>query len=177
MDAEFVDEFARRFRRRKLFEPTPAHVCDLGRPAIERLVPHRPPFLFVDRISALDRKGRAIAGTRHIDPADPVFAGHFPGDPVYPGALQLETMGQLGLCLLAALMRDELPSASDTAPPARAIKIHHAAFREAVLPGDDLFILAKLVERDEYTAILAGQLLRRDSVCSLGVMEVYFVPA
>jgi 3-hydroxyacyl-[acyl-carrier-protein] dehydratase len=135
------------------------------------------PRAISNRITALDLAGQAIAGERQIEPNDPVFEGHFPGDPVYPGALQIETMGQLGLCLLAALLRRKSSFASGRAPLARAIKIHHAVFREAVHPGDNLLILAKVVEWDEYTGVLAGQLLRGDTVCSLGILEVYFVQA
>src|SRR5688572_11438990 len=76
---------------------------DLGRSAVEALLPHREPFLFVDRITALDRRTPRIRARRFIPADDGVFAGHFPGNPVYPGVLQLEMIGQAGLCLLQAL--------------------------------------------------------------------------
>ena len=63
------------------------------------MLEHRPPFCS----STIYRSGPGAgggAGGARIDAADPLFAGHFPGEPVYPGVLQLETMGQLGLCLL-----------------------------------------------------------------------------
>jgi 3-hydroxymyristoyl/3-hydroxydecanoyl-(acyl carrier protein) dehydratase len=82
------DDVIKRARRHPLFSPasTTAEV-DLGPAAIERLLPHRPPMLLVDRISAVDLEQQALRAHRRIDPDDPLLAGHFPGDPVYPGAL------------------------------------------------------------------------------------------
>jgi 3-hydroxyacyl-[acyl-carrier-protein] dehydratase len=73
---------------------------EIGQAAIERILPHRAPFLLVDTITEIDVTGECIRGRRRIAPDDPVFVGHFPGEPIYPGVLQLETMGQLGLCLM-----------------------------------------------------------------------------
>lgn len=163
------DDLIRAGRKRRLYEPDPAHRVELGRNAIEALIPHRDPFLFVDRIDAVDRVGGLIAGRRWIDPNDPLFRGHFPGDPIYPGVLQVETMGQLALCLYA-LVRG--PSAG-----VRALKIHHAAFLAAIRPGAELVVLAKTLESDDYTGVCAGQVLDGDTICCHAVMEVYFVEA
>ncbi len=98
MEAERVAALARAGKKRPLWTPGPStREVFLGRAAVERLLPHRDPFLFVERITAIDLDVPGIAGRRRIDPADPLFAGHFPGAPLYPGVLQLETMGQLGI--------------------------------------------------------------------------------
>jgi 3-hydroxyacyl-[acyl-carrier-protein] dehydratase len=165
------ETLVRAFRKKPLWQPRETtRELQIGRSGIERLLPHREPFLFVDSIESIDREQAAIRGTRTIDARDPVFKGHFPGQPIYPGVLQIEMMGQLGVCL-AALIRCQ-----ETSVGVRALKVHHALFQSEVRPGDSLSILARLVEADDYTAICAGQLLKSDgSVTALAVMEVYFL--
>lgn len=178
MQADEIEAYARIGKKRPLFEIAEAHAVDLGRPAIERLIEHRDPFLFVDRITHVDLAGATIAGTRRLDPADPVFSGHFPGNPIYPGVLQIESMGQLGLCLfaLARLGRTEVRP-DDVPPPVRGLKIHHAIFIDAVRPGDELRMLARAVDHGDYTGLAVGQLFRGEQPCCFAIMEVYFVDA
>lgn len=178
MRAEELEALARTGKRRRLFELAAGHAVDLGRPAVERLLEHRDPFLLVDRITHVDLEALTIAGTRRLDPADPIFAGHFPGNPIYPGVLQVEAMGQLGLCLFALgkLGRTTVEPA-DVPPAVRGLKIHHAAFLAPVRPGDELVLLARSLEVNAYTGLAAGQLCCGDTVCCFAIMEVYFVDA
>lgn len=179
MQADELSALLRAGKKRPLWTTGPAtRAADLGRNAVERLLPHRDPFLFVERITAIDLDQETIAGRRRIDPGDPLFAGHFPGAPLYPGVLQLETMGQLGICLASFASRKSHDVPPDAVPAnVRALKIHGAVFLAEVLPGDELTILAKLVESDGYGAICAGQLLKGDTITAFAVMEVYLVDA
>src|SRR5271165_658159 len=90
---------ARRLRREPVWTPGPSTTkVNYDREAIGRLIEHRDPFLLLDTIRAVDPALGCLEGTRWLDPADPVFRGHFPGHPIYPGCLQIEMIGQLGLC-------------------------------------------------------------------------------
>jgi 3-hydroxymyristoyl/3-hydroxydecanoyl-(acyl carrier protein) dehydratase len=179
VDAELLETLVRRLRRAHLTAGgAPMVPMAAGRAEIARVLPHRAPFLLLDELTAIDLGGRRMSGRRAIDPADPILAGHFPGEPIYPGVLQIEMMGQLGLCLLALCAAGAAAIAPDATPrQVRALKVHHALFAAPVLPGDALEVGAHLVEHDGLTGIVAGQIHRGDTLCSLLVMEVYLVDA
>lgn len=160
-------------RRRPLFTPGEGTVAlDLGRESIKQMVPHRSPFLLIDRITAVDLEQSAVLGARRVDPEDPVLAGHFPGDPVYPGVLQLETMAQLCICLQFFQNTGRVEVRPDDEPPRlRLLRIHHALFLAEARPGDALTVVGKQVEDFGYTSIIAGQVLRGDTICSMSIME------
>ena len=102
--------------------------------------------------------------------------GHFPNQAIYPGVLLLEIIGHLGLCLLALLENGRVSDALRVKPrQVRILKIHHAVFLAEVGPGDDLVVLVKIIESDEYTAICAGQITKEQTICAFAVLEVYFV--
>ncbi len=133
------------------------------------LLPHRPPFLLVDALVAVDRERRILVGERRVDPDDPILGGHFPGDPIYPGVLQVEAVAQLGVCLWALL--DGRPEPAGV----RATRIHHALFMAEVPPGARLTLMARVIDEDSLTATIAGQVFHGDTLCALCVLEAYLV--
>ena len=143
-------------------------IVDIDRDAVLTMIPHRDPFLFVDKITALDVHGNRIRGRRFISPDDPLFRGHFPGNPIYPGVLQLEMIGQLALCLLHSAV-PELDG------EIRAVRIHHAVFLREVSAGEWVDVVANVVRSDEYGAVCSGQILKGDTICAFGILEVFFV--
>ncbi|MBV9583194.1 MAG: beta-hydroxyacyl-ACP dehydratase [Chloroflexi bacterium] len=164
-------------RKRALVEPGPGTLCTrLGRGSIERILPHRDPFLFIDAIVAVDLQQRAVWAQRRIAPEDPVFVGHFPDYPVYPGALLIEAMGQAGLCSLYFCRRGSVDVQADgPSIHARALRVHDAVFVSEVHPGDELTLLAQVLEHDALAATLMSQTLRGQEVCAVATLEAYLV--
>jgi len=130
----------------------------------------------VDAITALDLAARRIKGKFLPNPADPVFLGHFPGDPVYPGAFQIEAMGQLALCLAHFVTHNTVEIDAKAQPVAvRALRVHHAQYLDAVLPGDVIETYAEILDEDGMTATCTGQMVKGGKVVSFAIQEVYFV--
>ena len=176
MDFERVIKKA---RRRPLFKPAETTVeVSIGKAGIERMIPHRDPFLLVDRISQIDLEQQAMGAHRRIDPADPILAGHFPDEPVYPGALLVEAMGQASLCLHHLLQAGRTEVLDDDTPrPVRLLRIHQALFLDAARPGDELRLLCRQLESDSFTVTCAAQALRGNTVCAVALMDVFMVDA
>jgi 3-hydroxymyristoyl/3-hydroxydecanoyl-(acyl carrier protein) dehydratase len=176
-DPHVLLHLARRLRREPVWTAGPAtRRVSLGRDAIERLIEHRDPFLLFDRITQVDPKQGALEGLRFVDPADPVFRGHFPGDPIYPGALQIEMVGQLCLCCHHFRSEDTYEVAGDSKPRRlRGVQVHSASFLRAIAPGEELTIRALLLAADTLAMTCAGQLVKDGAICAVAVMEAYFV--
>ena len=105
---------------------------------ILKIIPHRYPFLFVDRILKIENDN-TIVGLKNVSIAEPYFAGHFPDHPVMPGVVVIETMAQVAACLMLRKKENRNKVAYFAA-------IDNAKFRNAVLPGDQLLIKVKLVK-------------------------------
>ncbi|MCC7297145.1 MAG: bifunctional UDP-3-O-[3-hydroxymyristoyl] N-acetylglucosamine deacetylase/3-hydroxyacyl-ACP dehydratase [Bacteroidia bacterium] len=105
---------------------------------IIRLLPHKHPFLLVDKIIAKDEK--SVTAVKNITFDEPFFEGHFPGDPIMPGVLQLEAMAQAGGVLILSQVPD--PENYGTL----FLKIDNAKFKDKVVPGDTLVMKMELTE-------------------------------
>ena len=116
---------------------------------VTRAIPHRPPFLFVDRVVEITDKG--IKATRRMDPQEAFFAGHYPGHPIMPGVLVCEAIFQAGAILLSRIMT----GAGEGVPV--LTRINNAKFRQMVRPGDTLELEAELVERMGTAYFLKGR--------------------
>ncbi len=110
--------------------------------AIQRLLPHRPPVLLVDRIVALEPGKRAV-GWKSVTMNEPFFQGHFPGHPVMPGVLILEALAQTAAVLTILTLTDDEKRDKVT----YLMAIDGARFRRPVVPGDRLELAVELVRR------------------------------
>ena len=106
---------------------------------IMKILPHRPPFLLVDRITDLEA-GVRIAGFRNVSINEPFFSGHFPGHPVMPGVLIIEALAQVA-CILAIESSDEGVRSKVT----YFVGIDSAKFRKPVFPGDQFCLEVEAV--------------------------------
>lgn len=104
---------------------------------IMEILPHRPPFLLIDRIIELTDKH--VVGMKNVTMNEPFFVGHFPGAPVMPGVLQIEAMAQCGGVLVLSTVPD--PKNYLT----YFMKIDRVKFKQKVLPGDTLIFKAELI--------------------------------
>jgi len=112
-------------------------------------IPHRPPFLFVDRVVEVTET--KIKTTKEISPEEPFFKGHYPGNPIMPGVLICESIFQTGAILLSKVIGD----ISDGVPV--LTRINNAKFKSMVKPGDNLELEAELVEKVSQAYFLKGK--------------------
>ena len=118
---------------------------------ILKILPHRHPFLLVDRIVECNDKDW-IVGIKNVAANEPCFQGHFPGMPVFPGVLQLEAMAQTAGILLNKLLGSE-------GKVSFYLGVDKAKFRRMVVPGDQLRIEIKLLKMRLGMARVAGRAL------------------
>jgi UDP-3-O-[3-hydroxymyristoyl] N-acetylglucosamine deacetylase / 3-hydroxyacyl-[acyl-carrier-protein] dehydratase len=116
------------------YDPNATPVFDIN--AIKKLLPHRAPFLLVDKIIELGASH--VIGVKNVTMNEPFFAGHFPEEPVMPGVLQIEAMAQAGGIL--AMQQIDKPEEYTT----YFLKIENVKFRRKVVPGDTLVFRLEL---------------------------------
>jgi len=102
---------------------------------IQEILPHRYPFLLIDRVTQMN-EGKDIVGYKNVSISEPVFQGHFPGHPIYPGVMILEGMAQAGGIL--ALKSSGLTDEEIKNKVIYFMSIDRAKFRVPVKPGDKL---------------------------------------
>jgi len=104
----------------------------LNQEEIQRILPHRYPFLLVDRIVTLE-PGKRIVGLKNISFNEPFFQGHFPGRPIMPGVLIVESLAQVGGILALLSTPEQLGN-----PSIFLMGLDKVRFRQPVVPGDQM---------------------------------------
>ena len=118
--------------------------------AIMEILPHRYPFLLVDRVLELE-EGKRIVALKNVSSNEPFFQGHFPGNPIMPGVLVVEAMAQAGAVLLL-----------HSRPESRGRIVYFAGidkakFRRPVVPGDPLRLEVEVLKLRTRTCLMRGE--------------------
>ena len=139
---------------------------------IMELLPHRYPFLLIDRITACE-PGESITAVKNVTINEPYFQGHFPGRPVMPGVLIIEAMAQAG-----GVLSHLTVGAIDPKPLYFLAGVNNARFRKTVLPGDQLLVQVGVekIKRGIWfykcSASVDGQIaVTADITCAPGAQE------
>lgn len=151
--------------RRLKITPTTETIYDIDK--IKKILPHRYPFLLVDKIVGLDADSKSILGVKNVTVNEGFFNGHFPNVPIMPGVLLLEALAQTGGILMYHLyedMRDTLVVFAS---------IDNVKFRRPVRPGDQLIMDVELIARRFGTVKLRGRTYVNNQV----VVEADFTAA
>lgn len=123
----------------------------MNRETIQTIIPHRPPFLFLDEVQQLT--GTSITASWHLTGDEAFFAGHFPGQPVLPGVLMIESLAQAGaVCILS---RPEFKGRIAYFGGIRDVR-----FRQKILPGDTLSLQVEIMQLRGRIGFGKGRVMR-----------------
>jgi len=136
----------------------------IGRSEIETMIPHRPPFLWIDRVEELEPGVRCVA-VKFVDPADPIFAGHFPAKPILPGVLLIEAVAQTAGVMLGSV------APQGAGEVAMLAAVNRFKFFKPVTPGQELRIETRKLT-DAGKALITGMVYVDGEMVASGELSV-----
>ena len=142
---------------------------------IQQLLPHRYPFLLVDRVLEAAEDGRHLVAIKNVTANEPFFQGHFPGTPIMPGVLHVEAIAQAcGLMCLSATTEDATGGVKnyDTI----LASIENAKFRRMIVPGDQMRIETTLLQRSRNMGRARGVVTVDGQVATEASLAFLLVP-
>lgn len=146
----------------------------IERNEIEKLIPHRPPFLWIDRVMELEPGVRCVA-VKFIDPEHPIFAGHFPAKPILPGVLLIEAVAQTA----GVMMGSAAPPASDKSTTDASVRgvallaaVNRFKFLKPVTPGQELRVETKKLTEVGQLICIGGTVWAGGEIVAIGELSV-----
>jgi len=140
---------------------------------IQKILPHRFPFLLVDRVVKLD-SGKSIEAYKNITITEQVFQGHFPGHPIYPGVMIIEGMAQAG-GILAFKSMDEAGQNDTKDKVVYFMSIDKAKFRNPIKPGDKLVYKLNVLKHKSNIWVLEGKAYVDDKLTAEAELKAMIV--
>jgi len=138
----------------------------MERSEIETMIPHRAPFLWIDRVEELEPGVRCVA-VKLVDPADPIFAGHFPAKPILPGVLLIEAVAQTAGVMLGSAGRQGTGGGV-----ALLAAVNRFKFLKPVSPGQELRIETKKLTEVGKMAYIGGTVWVNGEMVASGELSV-----
>ncbi len=128
---------------------------------IIKILPHRYPFLLVDRITELEL-GKRVVGIKNVSINEPFFQGHFPGNPIMPGVLIIEAMAQVG----GVLARLSIPEVTEKqgGDSIFFMALDRVKFRKPVIPGDQIIFELEALRKGSRVWKMAGKAFVKDNL-------------
>ena len=166
-NVEFAKQVRKLYQQKKLekkFQLVKKEGIVFDTAAIERIIPHRYPFLLVDKIIELDLDKRVV-GVKSVTMNEPFFQGHFPGNPIMPGVLIIEAMGQTG----GVFLLNSIPNPEEKL--VYFMQINNVKFRKPVVPGDQIYMEIEMTNKRSKIVTMKG----RSYVNELLVAEAEFM--
>jgi len=140
---------------------------------IQKIIPHRYPFLLVDRITKVN-PNESLVGYKNVSISENVFNGHFPGHPIYPGVMILEGMAQAGGILAFKSMGD-MTEEEAANKVVYFMSIDKAKFRSPVRPGDKLEYRISVIKNKGAIWMLKGEAFVDDKLVSEAELKAMIV--
>lgn len=132
---------------------------------IQEIIPHRYPFLMVDRIIEMEEGKRAV-GIKNISSNEPFFQGHFPGHPIMPGVLILEALAQVGAVLIL-----KMPEYAGCL--AVYAGLEDVKFKRQVIPGDQLRLEVELIKLRKSFGFAQGRAYVGEALAAEGTLKFF----
>ena len=137
----------------------------MHRSEIEKMIPHRPPCLLLDRVEELEPGVRCVA-VMSVDSEDAIFSGHFPGRPILPGILMIEAVGQTAAVMMAA------SAPQGTIGNAVLAAVNRFKFLKPVLPEQEVRIETTKLTQAGSMAYIGGTVLVDGAIVASGELSV-----